>query len=265
MKRIAAAPIVLALALLSLPSEASANEPFDLDAFAAATMLYEEGSFQEAAMSYERLVGLGYHDPTLYYNLANAYYRADDFGRAALNYLRAERLAPFDADIRANLELARSKREDKGYSSEPIPALAQIAEFVPWVSTNQAVMAALAFWIALPAVIYAHLRLRHGRWGVRLARAGVIAAIGLITSATLAAGGYVQQSHWERVAVVTAESTEVRAGPGRQYPGQFSIGAGNETNLLHTRGGWHKIGIPRTEIVGWIPAQDAESVWPPGD
>ena len=79
----------------------------------------------------------------------------------------------------------------------------------------------------------------------------------------LAAGGYAQRAHWERVAVVTAESTDVRAGPGLQYPSQFSIDAGIETNLIHTRGGWHKIAIPRTGIEGWIPAHDAEVVWPP--
>ena len=266
MKRIAAAAsLVLALVLLSSASEALANEPFDLDAFTAANLLYEDGSYQEAAMSYEHLVGLGYDDPSLYYNLANSYYRTGDFGRAVINYLRAERLAPFDADIRANLDLAWSQREDKGYSSEPIPALAQIAELVPWVSTNQAVMASLALWLALGAIIYAYFRVRHGKWGVWLARAGVIAAIGLLTSVTLAAGGYAQRSHWERVAVVTAESTDVRAGPGLQYPGQFSIGAGNETNLIDTRGGWHKIGIPRTSIEGWIPASEAEIVWPRGD
>ena len=266
MKRIAAAAsLVLVLVLFSSASEASANEPFDLGAFAAANLLYEDGSYQEAAMSYEHLVGLGYDSSSLYYNLANSYYRAGDFGRAVINYLRAERLTPFDAAIRANLELARSQIENAGYSSEPIPALAQISELVPWVSTNQSIMAALVFWLALGAIIYAYFRVRYGRWGVWLARAGVIAALGLLTSVTLAAGGYAQQSHWERVAVVTAESTDVRAGPGHQYPGQFSIGAGNETNLVDTRGGWHKIGIPRTGIEGWIPAHDAEIVWPPGD
>ena len=265
MKRIvAAASLIFALTLLAYPSEASANEPFDLDAFTAANLLYEEGSYQEAAMSYEHLVGLGYDDSALYYNLGNAYYRAGDYGRAVVNYLRAERLSPYDADISANLELARSQIDDTGYSSEPIPALAQIAELVPWVSINQAILAALILWISLGAVIYAYFRLRHGRWGDWLVRAGVAATLGLMAFIMLAAGAYAQRAHWERVAVVTAESTDVRAGPGNQYPGQFSIDAGIETNLIHTRAGWHKISIPRTGIEGWIPAHDVEIVWPPG-
>ena len=263
MKRVAFATLALALVFLLYPPEASATEPFELDAFTAANLLYEDGSYQEAAMSYERLVGLGYDDSALYYNLGNSYYRTGDYGRAVINYLRAERLAPYDADISANLELARSQIDDTGYSSEPIPALAQIAELVPWVSINQAILTALALWISLGAVIYAYFRFRHGRWADWLVRAGVISALGLLALVMLAAGGYAQRAHWERVAVVTAESTDVRAGPGHQYPGQFNIGAGNETNLIHTRGGWHKIGIPRTGIEGWIPAHDAEIVWPP--
>ena len=43
------------------------------------------------------------------------------------------------------------------------------------------------------------------------------------------------------------------------------IRAGNETNLIDTRNGWHKVGIPKTAIEGWIPAGDAEIVWLPGD
>ena len=45
----------------------------------------------------------------IYYNLGNSYYKADDIARAILNYERALLLEPGNADIRANLEIARSK------------------------------------------------------------------------------------------------------------------------------------------------------------
>ena len=49
----------------------------------------------------------------LYYNLGNAYYRTENITRAVLNYERALLLSPGDADIRFNLQLARSKTIDK--------------------------------------------------------------------------------------------------------------------------------------------------------
>ena len=45
--------------------------------------------------------------------MGNSYYKADDIARAILNYERALLLEPGNADIRANLEIARSKTIDK--------------------------------------------------------------------------------------------------------------------------------------------------------
>ena len=67
---------------------ARADESVDMDLFSAANDLYVDGNFEEAALVYERLVRLGYQDATLYYNLANAYYRNEDMGRAMVNYLQ---------------------------------------------------------------------------------------------------------------------------------------------------------------------------------
>lgn len=45
--------------------------------------------------------------------MGNSYYKADDIAKAILNYERALLLQPGNADIRANLEIARSKTVDK--------------------------------------------------------------------------------------------------------------------------------------------------------
>jgi len=88
-----------------------------LSAAAAATKAeadsaYAAGRFQEAAAAYEAILKDGV-SADLYYNLGNAYYRADDITRAVLNYERALMLSPGDKDIRHNLQMARSKTIDK--------------------------------------------------------------------------------------------------------------------------------------------------------
>lgn len=49
----------------------------------------------------------------LYYNLGNAYYRADKPGKAVLNYERSLRIDPTDEDARQNLEFVRNHILDR--------------------------------------------------------------------------------------------------------------------------------------------------------
>lgn len=73
---------------------------------------YDKGDYQQAVSDYEE-ISRQTPDAYVYYNLGNAYYRIDNLPRAILSYERALLLAPGDADIRFNLEMARSKTIDK--------------------------------------------------------------------------------------------------------------------------------------------------------
>ena len=73
---------------------------------------YAQEHYQQAISDYETLLKQGV-SAELYYNLGNAYYRTDQMPKAVLNYERALLLSPGDADIRFNLQMARSKTIDK--------------------------------------------------------------------------------------------------------------------------------------------------------
>ena len=90
-----------------------AQEPGHGRMMAEANLRYGHGQYAEAVQQYEALIGLGYRDAALHYNLSNAYLEDGDLGRAILNYLRAEELSPRDPDIQDNLEIARSKTVDQ--------------------------------------------------------------------------------------------------------------------------------------------------------
>ena len=86
-------------------------------AFVQAEILYQEGSFEEAARVYEEVSTLGFEDAVVYYNLGNAYFKAGHLGRAVLNYERALVLMPQDDDIITNLAYAN---EHVAGSVEPL-------------------------------------------------------------------------------------------------------------------------------------------------
>ncbi|MFH1856520.1 MAG: tetratricopeptide repeat protein [Candidatus Omnitrophota bacterium] len=69
---------------------------------------YSEEKFDEAINDYEKILSMGSNGGRLYYNLGNAYFKKGLLGKAILNYSRARRLIPRDADLKANLNYARS-------------------------------------------------------------------------------------------------------------------------------------------------------------
>ncbi len=78
----------------------------------AADEAYAIEQYDSAIVIYQHLLEQG-ESASIYYNLGNCYYKKGEIARAVLNYERAARLAPRDADVRFNLELARSKTVDK--------------------------------------------------------------------------------------------------------------------------------------------------------
>ena len=70
-------------------SSVAAQDSSATDLMAMANERFERGEYSEAAQQYESLIDHGYSDPTLYFNLGNAYLESDDLGRAVLSYLRA--------------------------------------------------------------------------------------------------------------------------------------------------------------------------------
>jgi len=98
--------ILILLTLLAFTTGSRAVTKADADS------AYVAGDYQRAVTLYDSLLQQGVSSE-LYYNIGNAYYRQDDITHAVLYYERALQLAPGDADVRFNLQMARSKTIDK--------------------------------------------------------------------------------------------------------------------------------------------------------
>jgi tetratricopeptide (TPR) repeat protein len=97
--------ILVSLLVATIPIHAQ-----DLSAtFDAANKLYEQGRYSEAAAGYEKIVQSGHRSDTVYFNLGDAWFKADQTGRAIAAWRLGEKLAPRDPDLRFNLQFARKK------------------------------------------------------------------------------------------------------------------------------------------------------------
>lgn len=74
---------------------------------------YQENKFADAIEKYEVILSSEGESAAIYYNLGNSYYKNKNIAKAVLNYERALLMNPGDADIRFNLDMARSKTVDQ--------------------------------------------------------------------------------------------------------------------------------------------------------
>lgn len=91
---------LLALTMSAAPLAQQADSVYNREAYSDAVTLYNEAIATDGASS------------TLYYNLGNAYYRANSLGKAILSYERALALDPSNEEAAINLNFVRTRIED---------------------------------------------------------------------------------------------------------------------------------------------------------
>ena len=234
--------------LLAAVSTAVGETPEEL--FERGNAAYESSRYGDAVNAYEMVLKYDIHDARVEYNLGNAYFRLGELGRAILHYERAHRLRPIDPDIRANLELARSRRIDRVEPEE-------VAAVVGWTRTlqdrlgpdRQALVFLVLLWVIAGLVTWASIRLA----GWSAWQGWTLAALLLAASLVALSWGVTwQRLEGERVAVVLAASVEVLAGPGENNASLFTVHEGLTLTVRSERPDWVQVSLPNG-LNGWIP------------
>lgn len=121
--------IALCVAFAASALDADATTKAEADA------AYSKGNYVSAIKAYEQLVKAE-PSATNYYNLGNAYYRAEDITKAIIAYNKALLISPADEDIRHNLTVARNKTIDKMQPRQDTFIVAGWQSFVNIFNTN---------------------------------------------------------------------------------------------------------------------------------
>ena len=209
--------------------------------------------YRSAAAYYNSIIESGIVNAGLYYNMANAYFRAGEVGQAILNYRRALLYSPSDKQIRYNLEFAR-KQQKNGFildSEHEVVKIIFFWHFIMPVSIKVLILiiSNLLFWGALV------LR-RLGRPVLKMS--AVPAIIGLLLSASLFVDW---QSSNVFHGVVTATSTIGRTGDSRSYESSFDapLYQGVEFEIQQQRVGWILAELPNGELC-WLEEKDCSVI-----
>jgi len=242
--------VLLPLFIISaLPVVGQAKEEGPQYKFLEANTLFESGKTPEALQIYQDLTKLGFAGSSLFYNLGNIYYRKGERGRAILWYERAQKMAPRDADIKFNLQLAKShikKVEEPVF--EKIINTFTIDELGIFIS--------VCTWVFFGVLGFLVLgKIRGEIWPTAaLWTSGLLLV--MFAGWFFASQTYTSKN-W---AVLISLPGEVRNGPGEEYAVGFTIPEGSKIMVLNKRPQWSQVGIPQEGLKGWIPTKELEEI-----
>ncbi len=252
------ASMLLSLLLL-LPVGARAAQSYPDSLWTSGVAAYTAGDYASACRDWEAVRATGLMSRELYYNLGNAYFKSGEMGPAILWYERALRLDPSDADVRYNLEFARSQTQDR---IEEVPEIF----FEAWghklcylLASNT--WAALSLVFLALTVALALLFLLGSTTGRR--RLGFFA--GLVTLLLALLGWDFAQ--WQRSealqqdrAVIMRPVSSVKSSPSADTAKDlFILHEGTRVKILDEISGYTNIEIADGRQ-GWLPSGDMEII-----
>ena len=242
--------ISLASSFLPLTSQAADK--------ASADSAYVRGEYQEAIKGYESLLKSG-ASAELYYNLGNAYYRTENITRAVLNYERALLLSPGDADIRFNLQIARSKTIDKIVPESEMFFVTWYRSLINLMSVDGWARMALVS-LALVIVLFLVYLFSARVWMQKLGFFGGAILLVAFVLSNIFAWQQSQNLLYRQGAIVIAPSVTVKSTPAQNGTDLFILHEG--TKVVITDGSmknWREIRLADGKK-GWLESKKIEVI-----
>lgn len=262
MKRVSYILLFLLLPFMAL-AETQADITIEATENAAVTKsdaddAYEMKHYDKAISIYEALIKEEGATKQLYYNLGNAYYRANEIGKAILNYERALRLDPTDEDAKANLEFAQEYIKDEVTEQ---PELFLVSWFNALINTfgvdTWAVIAVTAFIIALVGIAVMLVVKKRGIRSTGLTIAVIAVVICLF--ANIAAASLHNIVTDKSQAIVMKEEVTMMSAPGSSTA-LIKIHEGRKVTITDdTIESWKEVRL-EDGTVGWVKSGDIERI-----
>ena len=260
MKKTSSHGALLAVLLLLVPfTGLQAQENYPDSLWKAGVEAYTAGDYAGALQDWQDVQATGLGSKELYSNLASAYFKTGEIAPAILWWERALRLDPSDADVRYNLEYARSLTQDK---IEEVPEIF----FEQWghamcyllPSNTWAVLCIvlLAVTVALALLFLLGSTPGKRRWGFF---AGIAALL-----LTFLCWDFAQWQRTEALrqdqAIVMRPVSSVKSSPSDTGAKDlFILHEGTRATILDNVGGFSQIEIADGRQ-GWIPSAEVEVI-----
>ena len=227
------------------------------DTFFKANRFYDDGSYKDAALLYERLISQGVTSGNIYYNLGNAYYKMGKAGKALLNYERAKKFIPDSEDLFANISFIKSTL-DVEQPEETYSIYQKI-----WRSIRGAV--SVSAWFIISAVLFFSICLILGIGFINYRfrpKSHVISGtliLVFILSFICFFDAYNSGKNFKEGIIILPEA-DVRYSPSYSGVVAFKLLEGMTAQIIRKQEAWTHIRLNR-EKSGWVESEAIEAVW----
>jgi tetratricopeptide (TPR) repeat protein len=240
--------------LISTSGFVSAQEEMIKEAETA----YTQENYLQAIERYEEILKIYGNSHEVYFNLGNAYYKADRLASAILNYERALLLNPGDAAIRFNLEVAKLKKVDR---------IDPIGEFflIQWFRTIQNLVSVdtwaslgIACFILFIGCLFLFF---FSKW-MRLKKTGFylgIILLFIVICSNVFAWNQQKAIVERKGAIIFAPTVTIKSSPDASGTDLFVLHEGTKAFIKSSLGEWFEIELEDGNV-GWIRQKDLERI-----
>ncbi len=219
---------------------------------------YNQGLYDSAIATYERVLDENLESYRLYYNIGNAYFKNNDIPSAILYYEKAKKLAPNDEDVSFNLSIANSMIVDK---IEKVPEMFYQKwwnYFYNMFDADTWTVISVVSWLVLLLLIGVFILAKTRRVKKMSFYFGLLF---LFTS--LATFGLASQKYYytkeHKDAIVFTPTITAKSSPTRSAVDLFVIHEGTKVRIVDQVQGWVKIKLHDGSI-GWLPGDAVKRI-----
>jgi len=228
------------------------------DSMMQAGELYRSGDFEKAIKIYEQLRNEGYEGTSLFFNLANSYYRIGKLGYAILNYERALKISPSDEDVKHNLAFANLSVVDK---IQPLPTFLLFdwwENLLTALSINSWTYTTYFFYIVLLGLIIVYFFAKT----IFQQKLIIFSSLGIFLVLALTITLLVVKINREQTlinGVIVEQSITVKSSPDQNSTDAFVIHEGLKVKLEDKLDQWTKIRLADGKV-GWVENSAVEKI-----
>jgi tetratricopeptide (TPR) repeat protein len=220
------------------------------DMMREANKLYQDGQYEAAVQSYEKILSSGYESGALYFNLGNAYFKSGKLGFAVYNYERGLKIQPTDEDLAYNLKLANARSVDKITEVPKIFFVAWWEGLITSLSVSGWSLIVLAFYLILIVCIGVYLLVRNSTLQ-RIAFMGGSASLSVLLLAAFFLFARINREASTNYGVLLSQSYTVKISPDLKSSDAFVIHEGIKFVIEDHVGEWSKIRLVDGKV-GWV-------------
>lgn len=215
---------------------------------------YKAEKYQEAINNWMKIISNGEHSSSLYFNIANAYYKRNQIGPSIYYYEKALQLSPNNSEIKNNLLFAQNATVD---AIEPLPQtlfakwdtnLSKLLTFNGWAWTS--VFATILFMLFFLGYYFSYQSQKK-----RMFFLSSLVSLFVILTGLIMAFRTFHKAENKKEAIVFSEVSDVKNEPRLSSETTFKLHEGTKVSIKETEDNWCKILLVDGKE-GWILLED---------